>query len=218
MLAWEYGKVLAPHRGGFKSLYDALQLSNCAVPNPPVDHDAWGPPTLTPVPSDHVVIYVDADHGSDDRVTTTSGTSSSSSSLFSELDAPGQSPDAPLHSLEAAVRASRAIVAATRPGEVVPPRHIVLIGKHYVSETIQLTPADSGLHIRNGGVCDDGPTSACDVTPGELTGAKRLTGLVWERYTPKPPKPAPPVRASFLANENNVFGVAKAGKDSPGIK
>ena len=191
-LAWEYGKGLAPHRGGFKSLFDALQLSNCGLVDAPTIDDVWKQPDLEPPSPDDVVIYADAEHGNDDLATRD-----------------GRSPQAPLRTLEAAVRESRKIVASISPGTEPPQRHIVLTGRHHIAETLQLSSADSGLHIRNGGV---------GTAPAELTGAKRLTGLVWERYTPKPPKPAPPTPASFIPNENNVYGVAVAGKDSPGIK
>lgn len=45
-LAWRYGKQLAPHRGSFKSLFDALQLGGCSLPNPPSEDDVWEPPAI----------------------------------------------------------------------------------------------------------------------------------------------------------------------------
>ena len=58
--------------------------------------------------------------------------------------------------------------------------------------------------------------------PATLTGAKKLSALSWQPYkpAPKPPKPPPPPpQASILPNENNVYGVAKAGGkgDPPGL-
>jgi hypothetical protein len=51
-----------------------------------------------------------------------------------------------------------------------------------------------------------------------LTGAKPLAGLSWKPYRIPPHKPRPPTSASFLVDENNVYGVAQPSSDSPGIK
>ena len=106
-LAWQYGKQLAPQRGSFKSLFDALQLGGCPIPNPPAEDDSWQAPTLAaPAAAEgsRAVIYVDAELGDDGH--------------------DGASPAAPLRTLQAAVSASRAIVAAAA-GRA-PARHIVV--------------------------------------------------------------------------------------------
>lgn len=185
-LAWQYGKKLAPQRGSFKSLFDALQLGGCSVSNPPTVDDVWAPPRIQ-IPtiaegSNGYIIYVDSELG-DDRHRDPS------------------SPETPLRTLQAAVSISRSIVAAV--SGPAPPRHIVVRGEHYLAEPLHLGAQDSGLHLQN-----------ADGLPATLTGAKKLTTLSWQQYKPppKPPKPQPPPHtASFLPNENNVFGVAKAG-------
>eukprot|EP01065_Artemidia_motanka_P030302 TRINITY_DN3630_c3_g1_i1.p1 TRINITY_DN3630_c3_g1~~TRINITY_DN3630_c3_g1_i1.p1 ORF type:complete len:967 (+),score=267.54 TRINITY_DN3630_c3_g1_i1:85-2901(+) len=53
--AHEYGRKLAPERGEFKSLFDALQLGACGD-QPPAEQDEWAPPT-TPIPSGHSVVH-----------------------------------------------------------------------------------------------------------------------------------------------------------------
>ena len=58
-LAYQYGQKLAPHKQGFKSLYEALQLHACAVAPPDDASDgAWRAPnaSLGPVGS---IIFVD---------------------------------------------------------------------------------------------------------------------------------------------------------------
>lgn len=55
--AWEYGKTLHPERGSFKTLFDALQLGACDVPEPTAI-DAWTP-SSEPLPSDQKIFYVD---------------------------------------------------------------------------------------------------------------------------------------------------------------
>eukprot|EP01050_Picozoa_sp_SAG11_P023129 SAG11_NODE_4565_length_1849_cov_1.276571_2_plen_299_part_00 len=191
-LAWQYGKQLAPQRGSFKSLFDALQLGGCYLPNPPTDDDSWEPPTLAvPVAAEgsRAIIYVDAELGDDNH--------------------DGVSPDAPLRTLQAAVSASRAIVTAAVGAA--PARHIVVKGKYYLRKPLHLTAEDSGLHLQN-----------ADGIPATLTGAKKLPSLSWQPWKPqpKPPKPPPATpAASILPNENNVYGVAKAGGkgDPPGV-
>ena len=93
-------------------------------------------------------------------------------------------------------------------GATPPPRHVVVKGTHYLVAALELGPRDSGLHFRGAGAPG---------APATLTGAKPLTDLVWAPFTPKPTPPTPPTPASFLPNENNVFGAAKAGRDSLGI-
>jgi hypothetical protein len=82
-LAWDYGRSLAPARGGFRSLFDALQLQECNITTPS-SQDKWAPPNYTSPPNS---IYVDAETGSD---TTGDG-----------------SKDRPLFSIKAAIAAAR---------------------------------------------------------------------------------------------------------------
>lgn len=191
ILAWQYGQQLVPHRGGFKSLFDALQLGYCNVPNPPIDNDVWKPPELPELPKESVVIYVDAVRGSD-RMNT------------------GRDPAAPLQSVGAGVSAARQIVDdALTAGIPPPPRHLVVSGRHFLPKPISFGPRDSGLHIRGGSPPGD---------PAEFTGAKRIQKLKWQRYHVLPTPPTPAIPASFLPNMNNVYNEAVAHGDSPGIK
>jgi hypothetical protein len=191
-LAWEYGKHLAPHRGEFKSLFDALQLGGCSLPTPPTENDSWSPPHLLSDEAtrnnrtDTVWIYVDAERGDDrnhDRVSVL----------------------APLQTLQAALELSRTIVAQAAPG-LTPARRIVVRGKHHLATPLHLTSEDSGLHFQN-----------ADGEHATLTGAKTLSGLVWKPY--RPPHHKAPQEDSFLVDANNVYGVAKAGGkgDPPGL-
>jgi hypothetical protein len=198
-LAWQYGKMLAPQRGEFKSLFDALQLGGCSMPNPPTVEDAWAPPHLLAGEAagenerrDTVWVYVDAELGDD-----------------SAHD--GASAAAPLRTLQKAVDASRSIVAQAAHLSTAgwaPARRIVVRGKHHLAEPLHFTSEDSGLHFQN-----------ADGEHATLTGAKPLTGLKWEPYHPPHHKPPTPPEQSFLVDENNVFGVAKAGGkgDPPGL-
>jgi hypothetical protein len=52
-LALEYGQKLAPQKGTFRSLFDALQLSACGM-TPPPTIDGWQPPDLQEIQSDRV--------------------------------------------------------------------------------------------------------------------------------------------------------------------
>eukprot|EP01060_Flectonema_neradi_P039947 TRINITY_DN896_c1_g1_i2.p1 TRINITY_DN896_c1_g1~~TRINITY_DN896_c1_g1_i2.p1 ORF type:complete len:953 (+),score=255.36 TRINITY_DN896_c1_g1_i2:56-2914(+) len=60
--AWEFGKATLPQRGGFKTLYDALQLQACGVA-PPTDvrteSDEWKVPNF-PTPTTGKLIFCDA--------------------------------------------------------------------------------------------------------------------------------------------------------------
>ena len=136
-LAWQYGKQLAPQRQGFKSLFDALQLNECPqILNPPTVADGYAPPLLPTIIEDanaSLVLYVDADRGDD-----------ANTGAF----------DRPLRTVEVAVLRSRSRSST-------PSRHLVLRGKHYLPSPIELTSADSGLHLRNH-----------NGEPAELTGVR----------------------------------------------
>lgn len=122
--AWEYGKKLKPDRGEFRTLFDALQLGACGVPEPSTN-DEFRPPSRHPdLPQNAMVLHVDPKPGDDDDLAAQSGL-------------------APLRSISAAVKASRNRTADT-------PAHVVLHGGvHYLTETIELTALDSRLTIRN---------------------------------------------------------------------
>ena len=63
-LAWEYGQKLQPSRGGFRTLYDALQLGACNV-TAPGELDEWGP-LAEPLPAGQHVLCVDPSANADD--------------------------------------------------------------------------------------------------------------------------------------------------------
>ena len=190
-LAYSYGRQLAPHRGQFASLYDALQLANCDAVEPPTELDTWQPPTLSDIgltEAGAIQIHVDATTGDD------------ANGGRSELN--------PLRTIHAALAISRAVVDDFSSSQATSRRHIVLRGKHHLTAPIAVTAHDSGLHFRNAGA---------GAEPAVLTGAKPLPNLQWKPYRPKPKPPRPPTLASFLTNENNVYNDAHAHSDSPGI-
>lgn len=121
--AYAYGKKLQPQKGGFKDLFDALQLGNgCGLPSPPAQAgDEWSPPPAQPVASGERVLFVEP---------------------WKPTSAPGEKLQTGTFSTVAgAVAASRSMRK---------PLTIALReGTHFVSQTIQLGPADSGLTLRN---------------------------------------------------------------------
>ena len=117
-LAWEYGQKLQPSRGGFRTLYDALQLGACNVTAPPPVElgDEWAP-MADPIPDGQRVLFVDpaaassADDGADGTYAT----------------------------LTSAVAASRSLPK---------PLTIALrTGTHHLPHTVDLTAVDSGLTV-----------------------------------------------------------------------
>ena len=123
--AWEYGQTLQPARGSFKSLFDALQLGACGVPAP-VEADSWAPPRHGATPAGTLELSVHPLRGDD--------------AAAAADPAGGRA----FRTLGAAVVASRARREAGQAA------HVVLReGTHFVSETLQLTSADSHLTIRN---------------------------------------------------------------------
>ena len=161
---------------------------NCNVVDPPTIQDKWSPPSLPPLThEDGLQIFVDASNGDDDN--------------------DGLSSSTPLRTLHSALRLSRHVTQTTS-GANPPQRHILVRGRHYLSSPLEMTSADSGLHIRL--ATDNGQ-------PAELTGATRLKGIVWTPFTPKPTPPPAPTPPSFLPNTNNVYGDAKPHRDSPGM-
>jgi hypothetical protein len=120
-LAWEYGRKLQPARGGFQTLYDALQLGACNVTRPPAaaELDEIFAPLAEPIPrvSGQRVLFVDTAAHADDGAAGTYAT------------------------LAGAVAASRGLPK---------PLTIALrAGTHHLPRTVDLTAADSGLTIRN---------------------------------------------------------------------
>ena len=84
-------------------------------------------------------------------------------------------------------------------------------GTHFVSETLVLTPAHSGLHLI--GYPGEAP---------EVSGGVELTGLAWKKYSPsKPPAPAPtpapPTPTGWVEqdNYNYVFNCESGSADFP---
>ena len=124
--AWEFGQKLLPERGGFRTLYDALQLNACngeSAAAPPA-HDVWTP-LSEPLPNNQLVLLVDP---------------TEPSSLLSNSPRPG----ARFRTVHAAVEASRTL--RTEPGQ---PVTIALRGGvHHLNSTLHLGQADSGLTLR----------------------------------------------------------------------
>ena len=123
--AYEQGKKMAPQRGDFKSLYDALQLGACPDASPEPKHaDAWAPPRHDLAATSARVLFVDA----------------AAAAAGIAANATGGA-DAPYATLHAAVRASRAL-----------PKPLAILlrgGTHFVGATVELGAADSGLTIAN---------------------------------------------------------------------
>jgi len=118
--AYEYGQKLAPQRGDFKTLYDALQLQNCDVMEP-TEMDIWNPPTYNLKELEGTVLYVDGKKGHDDL---------------------GRGNiNAPFQTIHLAVSVSRSV---QKPCSI-----ILREGTHLLESTIQLGPQDSGLTFRN---------------------------------------------------------------------
>ena len=133
-LAWEYGQKLQPSRGGFRTLYDALQLGACNVTAPPPVElgDEWAP-MADPIPDGQRVLFVDpaaassADDGADGTYAT----------------------------LTSAVAASRSLPK---------PLTIALrTGTHHLPHTVDLTAADSGLTVSNFRLCPPSEAPAAHV-------------------------------------------------------
>lgn len=126
-LAWRYGKGLKPGRGGFRQLFDALQLGLCGVPQPPDGDGAgdWGPAPVHPaIPAGTAMFEVDPATGDDLRAAAAPAT--------------------------VAFKTIAAAVAASRGRAVAHAAHIVLRGGvHFLPETVVLGAADAHLTLRN---------------------------------------------------------------------
>ena len=111
-------------RGGFKTVYDALQLDNCPnITSRPATGDVFVSPTF-PTPTDGTVLYVDA------NVTVAGGDGSKAN---------------PFRTLAAAVAAAARLPTSAWPATVV-----LRAGVHPVDEAgIVLTANHSGLTIQN---------------------------------------------------------------------
>ena len=118
--AWEYGKHLLPGRGQFKTLFDALQLSECNVTSPMGDDDVYRPPH-TALPRAGRILHV-----------STAGSDSANGTH-----------DAPFRTLKRAVAAA----ASMRDGSNA--TVVVHGGEYYLDAPLQLTAAHSNLTIQN---------------------------------------------------------------------
>lgn len=118
-LAWEYGQHLLPERGSFKTLFDALQLTQCNV-TVPSKADTYIPP-WHPMPAEGIRLFV-----------ATSGDDASADGTI----------DKPFASLDKAVKAA----SAARPAKVT---ILVRGGSYHLSAPLELTAAHSGLTIHN---------------------------------------------------------------------
>eukprot|EP01060_Flectonema_neradi_P004382 TRINITY_DN12821_c0_g1_i1.p1 TRINITY_DN12821_c0_g1~~TRINITY_DN12821_c0_g1_i1.p1 ORF type:complete len:937 (+),score=210.86 TRINITY_DN12821_c0_g1_i1:61-2871(+) len=58
--AWEFGKSLLPSRGGFRTLFDALQLGACGLTPPSQDEKEWMAPKWSKTSSDGLTFFCDA--------------------------------------------------------------------------------------------------------------------------------------------------------------
>jgi len=185
-------KVL-PRRRGYAKMYDALQLGRCngssSAPLRPDDASGgWEPPTA-PTPQSGLVVYADAEHGSDSAAGTLA---------------------APLQSLEAAVSAVRkhratsdSVVGQT---SVVNATIVLRGGVYYLEQPVTLTAADSWLAITN---------HATERV--EISGGRPLPGLSWTLRQHDPDVDPAAARAgkqwTLFNNTNNVFGEVRAGRD-----
>ena len=142
--AYELGKRMMPMRAGFPDLYDAMQLWACKVPAPPKDdRHSWQPRGATSrsntAGSAHVVLWVDA------------------SSAGSDTGARVGSKDRPFATMQAAVDTAARLCLPPLSGNPAPASSasnqctIMLRGgeTHYLSSTIELTRAHSGLTIQS---------------------------------------------------------------------
>ena len=128
-LAWEYGKKLQPNRSGFRTLYDALQLHACNVTAPPLLAQEWQPPlTHSSIGKRRTtLLYVDPRAPQE-------GTNVDSLRLRGSLKAP-------FRSIHAALNHSRSL---PKPLDIV-----LRQGTHFIGQTVNLGPEDSGLRFRN---------------------------------------------------------------------
>ncbi len=126
--AYAYGRKLQPQKGAFKDLFDALQLGNgCGLPPPSSQAgDEWMPPQAHSTPAGERVLFVEPWTRTD-----TEAAAARSERL----------PTGTFSTVADAVAASRSM---RKPLTVA-----LREGTHYISDTIHLGPADSGLTLRN---------------------------------------------------------------------
>eukprot|EP01047_Picozoa_sp_COSAG01_P017810 COSAG01_NODE_951_length_12498_cov_30.544018_6_plen_809_part_00 len=123
-LAYAFGKSLKPGRGGFRTLYDALQLGACGVPVPTARPE-WVPPSSSQTALSHSsTLYV-----------APVGASSAAN------EPPTGSAERPFQSVADAVERSRSM---TKPVDI-----LLRQGTHAVASTVELGPDDSGIRIAN---------------------------------------------------------------------
>ena len=125
--AWSYGRRLLPERGGFASLFDALQLHACGIERQvtaPADHLSMSN-TVVPLPKDQPVLLVGALPEANEQ--------QESLSVYTDL-----------HEALAASRRLRHKLPAGSPITIA-----LRGGTHYLRKTLQLSPLDSGLTLRS---------------------------------------------------------------------
>jgi hypothetical protein len=133
-LAYDFGRSLKPERGGFRTLYDALQLGACGVAAPPSARE-WVPPSIALPQRARSTLHVvpaGLPLPPADRAPLP----------------PTGSADRPFTSITAAVEASRAMA---KPVEI-----LLRQGTHFITSgalpgggPVELGPDDSGLRIAN---------------------------------------------------------------------
>ena len=123
--AYDYGKTLLPSRGGFQSLFDALQLGSCpshVAGKRPALLDSWSPPE-DPLPTNQPVLVVDPHH---------TGSLSDTHRTVHE-----------------AIAASRALRRERRLRAGAPVTVALRGGVHHLGTTLELGAMDSGLTLRS---------------------------------------------------------------------
>jgi hypothetical protein len=182
-------------------MYDALQLQLCgengtatSPARPGESSNGWQPhSTFSSPPQDGgVVVYVDAQHGSDAAAGTVV---------------------APLHSIEAAIRFVRKHRSSTQARTEAAAPHtnasiVLRAGTYYLAEPITLTAQDSWLTIMN-----------FENERAEVSGGVLLSDLEWrvqrdvEATTPRGSNVAGAPDWILYNNTNNVFGEVLPGRD-----
>ena len=149
-LAWEYGKKLAPQKGQYAELFDAMQLNRCntttSTPTTSTStgtgkpgEGSWWPPTFGPETERNPIFVDPTAKGSDDG------------------DGSIQKPFASIQKAlsvarvqRAAATAAAAAAASAAAASAPEPRTLLLrAGTFFLTEPIELTPADSLIAIQN---------------------------------------------------------------------
>ena len=169
LTAYEFGLSLIPLRAPQLEAFDALELEGCGVARPA---DTPMAPVKLNVSTGGTTVYVDAAKGSDDG---------GGGALGGEA--------APFATIEKALAALRASPSG--------PRTMILrAGVHFLSETLQVTPADAGLTFSGY------PTGEEEAW---ISGGELLPELTWSKvqgdlhgaYVAQLPASASPVTAGL---------------------